>query len=119
MNSLSIIASVIIVADLAISSSKSLYETLHSIRDALETFRNLRFEVEILQQTILSFQRELEQDSENETRSKAQKLVMNELKPALQACHECCEKLNERIVKLLSKSKNGHISLRDKIKLQF
>jgi len=119
MDPLSITASVITVAGLAVSSSKLLYETLQSIRDAPETLRNLRSEVQVLQQTILSFQQGVEQDRAIGTRSEAQELVLNELKPALQACHECCEKLNGRIVKLLSNSKDGHISLRDKIKLQF
>ena len=119
MDPLSVSASVIAVAGLAFSSSKLLYETLSSIRNAPETFRNLKTEVEVLQQTILSFQEGLERDSKDETRQGTPEVVLNELKPALQACHNCCDKLNGKIVKLLSNSKDGHISLRDKIKLQF
>ena len=118
MDPLSVSASVIAVAGLAFSSSKLLYETLCSIRDAPKKFRNLRSEVEVLQQTVLSFQG-LEQDSKDGTRLGAQDLVLNDLKPALKACRECCDELNAKIIKLLSNSKNGRVSLRDKIKLQF
>lgn len=116
---LSVTASVIAVAGFALSSSKLLYDTLCGIRDAPETFSTFKDEVGALQHIILSFQQGLEQQNDDVGLSDAQNLSLRELKPALEACSDCCEKFNRKIGKLMSHSTDGHVSLRDKIRLQF
>lgn len=116
---LSIAASVITVAGLAYSSSKMLYQTISDIHDAPETFVHLKTDVETLSQTIHFLHQELEKKETDVALSEAQKSNLREIKPTLKACRSACDAFKGKIDKFMRHSKDGHISLRDKLKLQF
>jgi deoxyadenosine/deoxycytidine kinase len=116
---LSITASIIAVATLAYSSSKSLYQTISDIHDAPETFVHLKTDVETLYQTIHSLQQELEKKDTDAALSDAQKSNLREINPTLQACCSACDAFGSKISTLMRHSMDGHTSLQDRIKLQF
>lgn len=116
---LSITASVIAVAGLAYSSSKTLYQTIADIRDAPETFAHLKSDIETLYQTIYSLQQELKKEDSDAALSDAQKSNLREVKPTLEACHSACDAFKGKIEKLLGSSTDGNICIWDRLKLQF
>ena len=116
---LNIAASVIAVAGLAYSSSKALYQTISDIRNAPDTLLNLKSDVRTLYQTIHSFQQELEKQDTNATLSEAQRLKLREIEPSLETCCDACKAFKGKIDNLMRHSKDGRVSLRDRLKLQF
>jgi hypothetical protein len=116
---LGIAASVIAVAGLAYSSSKMLYQVISDIHDAPMTFLNLKTDIEALCHTIHSLRQELEKKDKDAALSEAQKLNLSEIKPALEGCRDSCDKFKNKLDKLMSNSKDGHTSFRDRLKLQF
>jgi DNA repair ATPase RecN len=116
---LSITASVITVATLAYSSTQTLYQTLSAIHDAPEAFAHLKTDVETLHEIIHSLQQELETKDADADLSDAQKSNLREIKPSLEACHSACDAFKGKIDRVLRHSKDGHTSLRDRLKLQF
>ncbi|KAF7505378.1 hypothetical protein GJ744_000999 [Endocarpon pusillum] len=116
---LSIAASVIAVATLAYSSSKTLYQTISAIYDTPEILVHLKTDVETLYETIHSLQQELEKKDTNAALSDAQKSNLREIMPTLQACHIACDEFNSKIDRLMRRSKDGQTSWRDRLKLQF
>jgi hypothetical protein len=116
---LSITASVIAVAALAYSSSQLLYETISGIREAPETFMHLKTDLQTLSQTINSLQQGLKKSDTDAGLSEMQKSNLREIKPTLEACHNACDAFKGKVDKIMRHSKDGHTSLRDRLKLQF
>jgi hypothetical protein len=116
---LSIAAGVIAVAGLAYTSSKMVYQVISDIRDAPQTFLNLNTDIGALYQTIHSLQQELEKEDKDAALSEAQRLNLSEIKPALEGCRDACDGFRAKINKLMSNTKDGHTSFRDRLKLQF
>lgn len=116
---LSIVASVISVAELAYASSKLLYQTISGIHDAPEILVHLKTDVEVLYDTIHSLQLRLEVRNFDTDLSEAQKSNLREMKPALDACRIACDTFQAKIQRLSRHSADGHVSLRDRFKIQF
>lgn len=116
---LSIIASVISVAELAYSSGKLLYQTISGIRDAPEILAHLKTDVEILYDTIHSLQLRFQVRDAEIDLSEAQKSNLREIKPALDACRIACDTFQAKIQRLSHHSTDGHVSFRDRLKIHF
>jgi chromosome segregation ATPase len=111
-----IAASVIALARVAYSSSKSLYQTICGIHDAPKI---LKADVETLNQTIHSLEQELEKQDSNAALSEAQKSNLREIEDTLKACRNTCESLKGQLDRLTRHSKGSHTTLWDRFKLQF
>jgi chromosome segregation ATPase len=113
---LGIAASVIALARLAYSSSKSLYQTISGIHDAPQI---LKADIETLYQTIHSLKQELKKQDSNAALSEAQKSNLREIEPTLKACCNTCDAFKAQLDRLTRHSKDSHTSLWDRFKLQF
>lgn len=116
---LSIAAGVIAIAAHAYSSSKLLYQLITDIRDAPKTFLDLNTDIEALYKTIYSLKQALDVDGKGAALSEAQRLNLSEIKPSLEGCRDACDEFKAKLGKLMSNSKDGHTSIRDRVKLQF
>jgi hypothetical protein len=67
---------------------------------------------------IHSLQLSLKGDMSIQT-SEAQKSNLREMKPALDACRIACDTFQAKIQRLSPHSADGHVSLRDRLKIQF
>jgi hypothetical protein len=113
---LGIAASVIALAGLAYSSSKSLYETISGIHDAPKI---LKADIETLYQTIHSLEQELNKQDSNAALSEAQKSNLHEIESTLKACCSTCDALKDQLDRLTRHSKDSHTNLWDRFKLRF
>jgi ABC-type transport system involved in cytochrome bd biosynthesis fused ATPase/permease subunit len=116
---LSITASVIAVTTLAYTSSKMLYQTISGIQDAPEALAHLKTDVETLCDTIHSLQQGFEGKDADAALSESQKSNLREIKPTLEACHNACNAFKAKVDKLTHRSTEGHVSWRDRLKIQF
>jgi hypothetical protein len=117
-NPLSIAAGVIAVAGATYSTGKMLYDIISGIQDAPKTFQNLKLDIEALNNTIQSLERELKEDKDAGL-SEAQKMNLSEIKPALEGCNGACNEFKTKLEKLTKNSKKGHTNMLDKLKLHF
>ncbi|KAL4733369.1 hypothetical protein BDV11DRAFT_175766 [Aspergillus similis] len=116
---LSIIANVIAVASLAYSSSKILFQTISGIHDAPETLVHLQTDVWNLHETIHSLYQLLEVKKSDTDLSEAQKSNLREIQPTLDACRLACDAFKAKLDGFLRRSTEGHVSLRDRLRMQF
>jgi hypothetical protein len=89
------------------------------MHDAPETLVYLKTDVEILYETIHSLQQRLEVRNDDTDLSEAQKSNLREMKPALDACRITCDAFQAKIRQLSRHSTDAHVSLRDRLKMQF
>ena len=108
-------ASVVALAASAYASGKFLYETISSIRDAPKIVANLKFDIEALFLIIDSLEQELKEQHSHAALSEAQKL---NLQTTLGACRKTCSQFREKLDRLTRRSRDGHIGLLDRFKLQ-
>ncbi|OJD10871.1 hypothetical protein AJ78_08233 [Emergomyces pasteurianus Ep9510] len=114
---LSITASVVTIATLAYASSKSLYQTISGICNAPQNLVHLKTDIEMLCEAIMSLQRGLEENGIDAALSDAQRSNLCEIKPILEACQKACDAFKGKMERFMSHSSDGHIALRDRLKM--
>lgn len=116
---LSITASIVAIATLAYASSKALYEIIKDIQDAPKSFLDLNADLEALQAVLNSLKAELEGNGRDAGLSDTQQSCLRELGPSLQGCSDACDQFKSKLVDIMSHTREGHSSFRDRVKLQF
>src|SRR5436309_10618393 len=105
---LGIAASVVALAGLAHSISRSLYRTISGIRNDPRT---LKTDVDTLYRTIQSLKQELKKQDSNAALSEAQRSNLREIEPTLEACCDTCDEFKNQLDRLTRHSKNRYTSL--------
>lgn len=115
---LSVSAGVIAVVALAYNSSKALYEFVKDIHGAPKTLKDLKVDLEALQQVLNSLRAKLD-GVPNANLSDSLKWLLDDINPPLEGCAEACEEFHTRLMKITPNSNESHTSFRNKVKLQF
>ncbi|KAF4459313.1 glycosyl family 43 [Fusarium albosuccineum] len=119
---LSVTASVIAVANLALKSCQALQNTISSFKNAPKTVKDLQSDLSNLQKQLDSLHTWLNStrrpDGDQNLIDNQQELV-KQLKPALQGCQEYCDDFTQRLSRLTSKSDTDRVDWKDKARLHF
>ena len=115
---LSVTAGIIAVAGLAYSSAKTLKETISSFLNAPEVLRDLGKDLGIFQTLLQALQQPLD-GVPNTDLSNDQKACFENLKPALSACTEMCDRFASKLSRLTSHSQTDKVGWWDRARLHF
>ncbi|KAH8704046.1 hypothetical protein BGW36DRAFT_355425 [Talaromyces proteolyticus] len=116
---LSTTANTIAVAQLTYFTVKTVYQTITGLRDGPKSLQDLGPDLENLHKTINSMQQELEKQGNDANLSDEQKQNLIEIQPSLQGCHSICRDFQDKINNTLRHSKDGRVSFRDRLMVQF
>jgi hypothetical protein len=114
---LGLTASVISIATLAYDSSKRLYDIITGIQQAPKTLSDLRADLTAVQQLLQSLTSTLEGTNDTAL-SDGLRTFLQDLNPSIEACKTACDEFAARLTKITSHSREGNLSLIDKVQLQ-
>lgn len=113
---LSITTSVIGVVTAVFQSCQTLNDLVSSCKNAPKNLRDLRYDLNILQNLIHSLERVVAGPA-REDLSLEQRSCILELIPAMKSCQEACDNFVQRLANATSHSKGDHVSFTDRVRL--
>ncbi|KAF2867078.1 hypothetical protein BDV95DRAFT_598219 [Massariosphaeria phaeospora] len=113
-----LVASIITIAGVAYQSSKLLYEFIEDFRNASQSLNDLHTDLSTVQQLLHSLTENLENTNDADL-SDGFRICLQDLKPSVEACSKACIGFRTKVSKITSHSTEGHVSWRDKARLQF
>jgi hypothetical protein len=106
-----VVASVITVVGVAITSSKKLYETIVCYKSADNDLKEFSDEVHTIQLILEALEASLKGTPESSTSANLQK-CLRDFKPTMESLSQLCDEIKARII-------TGTMAVRDKLKFLF
>jgi hypothetical protein len=111
-----IASGIIGIVTFALQGTKFLSDTIGTYRTAAPTLADLEQDVAAIDTTLHSINSSLEGNGDDKFSDSVQK-CLNESKTAIEGCGKACEDFAKELKDIMSHSKDGKVSKRDKMKL--